>query len=373
VAATLAATVLVRVGAAVARAERERRCREQALRARQFALLPGERSAAGLRRIAIGQLDLTIELLEDEHARAQPARTVHEMRKALKRLRAIVRLLREELGEGTFARESATLRELGARLARARDAEVIVSTLDGLCERHPRKLDRRGVARLRERLAEDREQAVRRTPVTDAAARLEMLDELRALRARVAAWTLTDGPGIGLLEPGLRRLYRRGQVRYRRAARGRGDRAAALHEWRKRVKDLRYAAEVLDRQDPDGRTGKRRGKRGSAGGKRARAERDAAGVDRLARRADELGEVLGEEHDLAVLAQHVRTEGASDAGVELGRRTRKALLKLIARRRKELRRRALREGERLYRRRPRRFVARVRRSCAARERLLSRR
>src|SRR6202043_1597941 len=64
VAATLAATALVRAGAALAKAEHDRRCRAQRARDRQFALLPGERLAEGLRRIAVGQVDLVLELLE---------------------------------------------------------------------------------------------------------------------------------------------------------------------------------------------------------------------------------------------------------------------------------------------------------------------
>ena len=49
---------------------------------------------------------------------------MHETRKALKRLRALVRLLREELGEQAFERENAALRDVARRLAGARDAEV---------------------------------------------------------------------------------------------------------------------------------------------------------------------------------------------------------------------------------------------------------
>ena len=44
------------------------------------------------------------------------------------------------------------------------------------------------------------------------------------------------------------------------------------------------------------------------------------------------------------------------------RKTRKRLLKLIARRRKSLRKRALCEGERLYRRRPKKFMRRLKRT-----------
>ena len=71
--------------------------------------------------------------------------------------------------------------------------------------------------------------------------------------------------------------------------------------------------------------------------------------------------LLGEEHDLVLLAMRVRRDGeAGSTGGGVGRRTRRILLRLIARRRKPLRRQALREGKRLYRRSPRKFVGRVR-------------
>jgi hypothetical protein len=61
-----------------------------------------------------------------------------------------------------------------------------------------------------------------------------------------------------------------------------------------------------------------------------------------------------------MLAERIR----SDPAFQLGRGTRRTLLKLIARRRRQLRRRALREGERIYGRRPKAFLARMRRAYA---------
>jgi CHAD domain-containing protein len=352
VAATLAATALIRAGAALAKAERDRRCRAQSERRRQFALLPGERPAEGLRRIALGQLDLVLELLEGELDRTSAARTVHETRKALKRLRALVSLLKDELPEGEFERENAILRDAGRRLAGARDGEVMVATLEQLLKRHPRKLARRrSLATLRDRLAAERDRAAVSTLLGDSSARRELLGEVHALRSRVSQWRLADRPGMAVAEPGLRRIYGEGRRCYRRAARAGGDRTRALHAWRKRVKDLRHAAEMLDRSGP---SGGRHGSRGRGG--RTPRDREAPRIHRLARRADALGEVLGEDHDLAVFAERVRTDGA----LVLGRPTRKTLLRLIARRRRRLRRTALRQGERIYRRRPKAFVARVR-------------
>ncbi len=386
-AGAVAATVAVGVGVALARAERNRRsARARGGRDRQFALWPGERLADGLRRMALEQLDLAIELLEGSGGRLPYATAVHETRKSLKRLRTLMRLLEEELGETAFAREDAVLREAGLRLAGARDAEVMVSTLDGLLEHEPGKLaGRRGVVKLRLRLAAERDWAARRA-LGDAAARVQVLGDLRAVRGRVAEWRLPDCDGIGTIAPGLRRLYRQGRRRYRLAARRRGDQARAMHDWRKRAKDLRYALEMLDRRDGTdrnarGKRAKRRRKRAdrwgrprARGGKQRAGRRDVGRIRQLAREADELAEILGQEHDLTLLAARIRAGGRPVAGEQPpatgphgrqpaagggGGRTREKLLRLIERRRRSLRRQALRKGKRLYRRRPRKFVRRV--------------
>jgi CHAD domain-containing protein len=320
----VAATVYV--GAALAKAGRDRRCAKQRSRERRLGLQPGEPLAGGLRRMALAQADLAIELLGGLDADA-----VHETRKALKRLRALVRLLADELGEEAFERENGVLREAGRRLSGARDAEVMLGTLDALIERQPRKLARsRGVRRLRKALAAEHEQRQRQT-LGDPATLAQARGELRAFRMRASAWSFATGRDIELVGDDLQRLYRQGRRRARRAVRTHGKDMRAMHQWRKRVKDLRYAAEMLNR----------------------------AG---LARRADQLGETLGEDHDLAVLAQRIR-EQSKRAGARrrVGRRTRTRLLKAIAKRRRRLQKRALRDGRRLYRESPKEFLRKARR------------
>jgi CHAD domain-containing protein len=290
------------------------------------------------------------------------ARTVHETRKALKRLRALLVLLRAELGAKRYARENAALRDCGRRLAGARDAEVMLGTLDSLVRRDPSHFTRSAAVRtLRAQLLAERDAAAAHA-IHDPRVRGEVVLELRAVRARVVRWKLRKR-GFRLLEPGLEGIYRRGRrdmrIARRRAAAvsmpgegprrkrssrrtgadrraGLGQSVEALHVWRKRVKELRYAAETLDR-----------------GGKAYKP------VRRVARCADRLGEMLGEEHDLALLEARVRERSRAFAGE---RKVRKRLLRLIASRRRKLRKRALREGERLYRRPPRRFVRRLKRA-----------
>ncbi len=360
VAATLAATVAIGVTVALARAERDRRsARVGRARERQFALLEGEPLTDGLRRMALSQLDLAIDLLAGAGGTLAAATSVHETRKALKRLRALIGLLRAELGEREFAREDALLRDAGLRLAGARDAEVLVATLDELVRNNPKKLAHRGgVARLRRQLVAERDRATERTR-DDAWARAQVVGELRALRGRVEAWSFPHREGIESVEDGLRRIYRQGRRRRRRAARGKGANSLAMHHWRKRVKDLRYAAAMLDRRDPGARGIALASARSGHGHHHGHGE--AAYIRRLARRADELGELLGEEHDLALLAGRLRAgaKGGGGPRLKLGASSRKALLKVIAKRRRRLRRSALEQGMLLYRRTPDAFMRRV--------------
>jgi CHAD domain-containing protein len=344
------ALALLGVGVALARAERERRAALRARAARSATLLADEPVAAGLERVMLGQLDLAIALLEDDAAPMDAdGRTVHETRKAIKRLRALVRLLGPTLGRKRQRRESKALRDCARALAGARDAQVMVATLDALLERHPKLGVKRhgrsgaGVRRLHAQLLAEREQATGApaSGLTERDRRRAVASDLRAIRARVLEWDLRERPGdsAALFAAGLEGIYRKGRRRRGRARR-RED-LTTMHQWRKSVKDLRYAAETFER---------RAAKRASKSAKRLHS---------VARRADRLGELLGEEHDLALLAGVIRGHPEHFAG---DKRTRKRLLELIARRRKVLRRRALREGERLYRHKPKAFVRRLRKA-----------
>jgi CHAD domain-containing protein len=339
--ATVAATVAVGLGLVLARSERRRRRALEQRRERRLGRRRGEPLALGLQRMALSQADLAIEQL----APGPPGeRAVHETRKALKRLRALLRLLEHELGADAYARENAALRDVAAQLSGARDATVMLSTLDALIDRHPRKLARSaGVRKLRRRLQAEQDRLQQHT-LSDPASRASVLGELHAFRWRVTGWQLTDKPGIELVDSDLTRLYRQGRKRYRRAALDRGKRITTMHEWRKRVKDLRYVAEML-------------GRRGSS--------KPTPQLREIADRADDLAELLGEDHDLAIFAQHLRSAGRSSGETHrtwsTGAGTRRTLLKLIAKRRRKLRGRALHQGARLYRENPKRFTRRIRR------------
>jgi len=155
---------------------------------------------------------------------------------------------------------------------------------------------------------------------------------LRALTdavARTPAWTF-DHDGFAALSPGLRRVYARGRKRMRAARRDPSP--ENLHEWRKRVKDLWHATQVVREAQP-------------------------AKLEKLSDRAHALADVLGDGHDLHVLREYAQAHPQcfeDDA-------SRLALLAVIDRRSAALRHKALRRGRRLYERSPEAFARKVER------------
>ena len=301
-----------------------------ALDQRRFRLGDGERVADGVRRIARGQLDMSIERLEGD-TDEDLGTAVHETRKSLKRLRAIVRVARDELGEEAYRRENVAFRDAGRRLGGARDSQVLLETLGALSDHCADEAPPERYARFKRTLVGQHGAARRR--LHEGAAVAEVLGELRRARARVGDWQL-ERDGLDALAPGFKRIYRRGRRAYRTA--DQEPSAENLHELRKRAKYLWYAAQLV---------------RGAAPKK----------MKRIARRAHELSDLIGEEHDLALLAQRAterrdRFPDATAAGeLEL----------LVERRRDELQRAALELARRLFRKKPRKIARPLEKSGAA--------
>jgi CHAD domain-containing protein len=287
---------------------------------RKYRLHEDEGAASGVRRVARGQIDLAIDALEGDGDRDE---AVHETRKALKRLRALVRLARDELGEEAYRRENRAFRDAGRRLSGVRDAAVMVETLDaiaggafgGLCAA---LTDEARVARERVEADSGRIDAV--------------LADLRHARGRVVTWPLRDDAGVEMLAPGMQRIAKRGRRALRAARAETTD--ESLHELRKRAKDMWHAARVTRPASP----------------KRLR---------KLARRAHALSNAAGDDHDLAVLLETARRKAGALAPGE-----RELLERLIARRRAALQAEALALGARLYRCKPKKLARRIKGSPA---------
>ena len=279
-----------------------------------------------------GLLGDAVDVLVNPPEKGGVDKAVHESRKRMKEMRSLLRLLgkslRDEEGRPVRKDANAALRDAASRIGGARDAAVRVQTLDGLVDAFGDHLPDVAFAALRERLEAEHAATVRETAGDDLDA---VIAALATVREQAATWHLKPR-GWKAIAPGLRRLYKRGRVEWKEALATRdglapGD-AHLYHEWRKRVKDLRYALELL-RQTPGDLLG---------------PMRDLAKT---------LTDDLGLDHDLFVLMHH-----ALDAHEEVAHA--KVLVALAESRRALLEDAADRNARLLYAEKPDAFVARVR-------------
>jgi CHAD domain-containing protein len=269
-----------------------------------FRLKQGEAVPDGVRRIARGRIDHAIEALADPGEE-----TVHEARKDMKKLRALLRLVRGEIGGKVYRRENAFFRDVARELAGVRDADVMLATLADLAERYDAD-----VGPVRQAVEAHRLRVAGGSRGRAAEAATAMLQEARA---RVDEWPL-ERDGFEAVEDGLRRTYRDGRRGWRAALRDPS--SENLHEWRKRVKDLWYHCSILE-------------------------ESWKPVMKALGDEAHELSDRLGDDHDLALLLEF-GAEGLEEP---------------IATRRRELQEEAFAYGGRLYVDKPKAFVRRVER------------
>ena len=78
--------------------------------------------AQEVRRVALEQIDIAEEKLASKD---DVASAIHDARRCLKRLRALIRLVRPALGEAVYRRESERVASTGQLLAGARDVHVM--------------------------------------------------------------------------------------------------------------------------------------------------------------------------------------------------------------------------------------------------------
>jgi CHAD domain-containing protein len=290
---------------------------------RAFRLTPGEPVPDELRRVARGRIDHALDELRGSSGSSREE-AVHEARKDMKKLRALLRLVRDQLGDDLYRSENETFRDTARQLAGVRDADVMLATLGDLEERFG---ELPGVGRrLRPALVAHR---FRTSAGSLRPASTTAVATLMQARARIEDWPL-EAEGFDAFEAGLRRSYRRGRRNYE-AARELPS-PENMHEWRKRVKDLWYHLSLLEGSWPQV-------------------------MSALADEAHALSDRLGDDHDLAVLMEwaHEHVSALNGADPPL-----RGFDVIVEARRRELHEEAFGFAARLYADGPGAFVRRVR-------------
>jgi CHAD domain-containing protein len=158
--------------------------------------------------------------------------SVHEARKSVKKVRAIVKLLRAPLG-AHYSTENERLRAVARRLSRLRDADASLETLDALYARYPTVLGAGAKRRMQRGLQNRKRDVRRRTGALVGPAIVELRRARKTLPARIAS-TCT----FSKVRAGVARGYER--ARAAGAHLSIDSDAVAFHRWRRRVKDHWY-------------------------------------------------------------------------------------------------------------------------------------
>jgi CYTH domain-containing protein/CHAD domain-containing protein len=153
---------------------------------RAYRLNGDEDAAAEVRRVIVGRLEKAAERLREPSEGDELAEAIHGARKDLKKARAALRLVREELGEETFKRENRALRDAGRMLSASRDAEVKLATLDSLGKDESGDLPPGPTALWREALLADRDRIVD----ADADQTGGATEAIEAVTARAREWRI---------------------------------------------------------------------------------------------------------------------------------------------------------------------------------------
>lgn len=240
-----------------------------------YQLLRSEEPGQGIRRIIGERIDAAVRELTGGNPIHRQA---HETRKRLKEIRAALRLVRGGLN-GLFSMENTAFRDAGRELAPLREAQAMVEAIDKL------KLHYRGDPAVKDLRRVKRDLQKRRDRViggmSDVPDRVRRSTEgLRQARHRVPAWPL-EKESLALIRPGLRETFRKGRKAFARAEKDRS--AENFHEWRKRVKDLWYQAQLL---------------------RNVHRKFD----EEYRKRVETLSQLLGEHHDLDALRAVVAEE-----------------------------------------------------------------
>lgn len=247
----------------------------------RFRLHPGEPLAQGLQRLCLTELEIAVSGFYDGEEAFGKA--VHNSRKSTKRIRALLRLVRPEIGRKVYRFENVAMRDTARLLSGVRGAAVMVESLDQIEMLYKPLLAEGTFQEARERLIVNRDRVEARA-MEDAELVQRVVASLERAHARYSSWP-TDpiardvyGTGIrdryATIGPGLGTTYRRGRCEMVMAYRSPAP--MTFHTWRKRVKYLMHQMEIVTPLWPEVILG-------------------------MVITLDRMAELLGEDHDLAEL------------------------------------------------------------------------
>lgn len=283
----------------------------------------GSKTAATkeVRKVLLRQIHKAQAPLKSKHVADSD---VHGARKQIKMARATLRLLRKALSRKGYRAQNERLRDAAKPLSEARDATVLLSKFNDLLDGQGR--DHGSLKAFHDELTHER--ATTRSKIIGDGGVAESRRLLRRACMQASKWHVGH-KGWRIIGAGLGKVYSGGRDAL--AAVRKASTNTALHEWRKQVKYLRHELRLLQPIEPDT-------------------------VTRMVEELHELGDHLGDDHDLAVLQVKMAAQPAQFANDPAQRR----IAARVNRRRLSLQRRSMELGSVLYAETPQQFCSRLR-------------
>jgi CHAD domain-containing protein len=250
---------------------------------------------------------------------ADRTEAVHEARKSVKKIRAVVRLLQRDLGRD-FRIRNRQLRTIAHQLSSLRDVDATVEMMESVRDRYPRLVTPPIFAAVQRGLLAQKRGTVAHLHPDHLLPRVAR--ELRRL-AKVTPRRIRRVGGYASVRAGMLCAYRR--ARNAMASVNANPEDVRFHLWRRRVKDHWYHVRLLEGLD-------------------AHADARARGLKRLET-------WLGDDHNLVLLRTTILSAPAR-FGDE---RTTAVVLGCVAKHHTTLRKRALKLGGRMFAGKPRVF------------------
>lgn len=277
-----------------------------------------ESLAKGFRRIAREQISRALSELGPSDV---PPSGVHESRKTMKRLRALLRLVRPQIGDKAFKARNTGLRDASQLLTSQREHQVLSETIAKLEAIHGEA----GATILSsfKKAIEGSASAAQTSLAPEAAENLRALLEKEGRRLEKLK---LKGDGFQLLAPGLEQNYDKGRRALSKAYKSPS--SDQFHDLRKTVQwHWRHMA-LLSRAWPEY-------------------------FDVRIQAARELSQILGDDHDMAMLQIAAKSLSKS-RGEDFG-----PVIRLSCARQEELRADCFDRARRLYAEQPEDFVRRM--------------
>ena len=203
------------------------------------------------------------------------AKAAHATRKRIKKIRAVLRLVKKEIGAEVYGEESERLRQVAHAFADLRDADAQLDLLEELSE--SAGLEAGAFAMTSNLLSANLREAAR----SGQEQREEAIALLASIGDRLEGWPL-DHLTLKDLCCAFQKTYRKARKCFHYALDHRT--ADTLHSWRKHTKRVWYQARLLQ-------------------------ELRSPVICEIANGADVLGARLGDLHDLAFLREQLKGHG----------------------------------------------------------------